>query len=894
MAGFDEVDKSSLTGVEETQSEQEAAEASSEMQRERDDAMNDAAVEMENARRNDEATQRHNDRVDYNRSLRDKARTAALDPEEIRDERDDIQPSVGSFDGAGISATKYDYSDVVGKPIRTASTPSGVMQKTTPRKESPELPSGAGLSGGFGFDAPSGEWRETQTSRARSAAKPMGLGLGKSLMPGNVFKIAPSEQNSSIFSMAPVKRQPAPINWKRRAGVDEKGVVSKGIMGNLFGSIGKPVNKRGVVAQSSDPFSIPSINIFAGAPLPHETKVSDILTPAQKGKSTRNKNKINATKAEVLDNLNPVDKSNIHQKNRKISEESAEKLKQQIVGRNSANERYASRLKDFGKYAAPSTTKASQREEYKAIAGVKIVTPPGTTGKGKNEVKVDPFARYAGSVKGVTGILNPTYTDNPISIAQGRHTTVKEKVVGNPVGGYVYPKQITQEQFDNHLGGERAAWEKDHPQAYQEQQAAQRRHDSYMKSHEPNLYHQYSGEPEPPKEEPYYDPLKQKQGTGRQSGSTEKVLRGTDVYESLTPYQRKIYGIEKGKVNLTQFAKIKSKVDSTRKADVKTAVYGMENIIASESSRKATEKKGRELESDLAFAFATSTSTKERAQEKITRRAAKEAQEEKQRSAMDSLNLLGKEFLKQKEEIKKEEKFVADWKTKRNLYKQKGAALDQAEVNKGLKHTRESTHRFTVKSDTEHMVEKLAEKKAEVKRKSLYEKHQSPMENFLGHGDKEPWNTKYNKEKEDALHASAGAPPMKVGKGLILASLEDSVVKGVKSEASRYKDDLLAGRKARAEENRRSFLYGGGLQPVNVTKSNPEGEFPRQSGKTARPRRKNPVSGTELSFFGKPFGAPKAPRRTRRGKIIKLAPAQRKRNSRKPKSFLDDVFGGRW
>ena len=125
----------------------------------------------------------------------------------------------------------------------------------------------------------------------------------------------------------------------------------------------------------------------------------------------------------------------------------------------------------------------------------------------------------------------------------------------------------------------------------------------------------------------------------------------------------------------------------------------------------------------------------------------------------------------------------------------------------------------------------------------------------------------------------------------ILTSLGSRVKQGARKPL----DDLLAGRAARGNpQTNRGFLYGGGLQPVNITKSNPVGEFPKKSGRPAAPRRKDPVGGRELAFFGKPFGAPKAPRRTRRGKIVKMTAAQRKRASRKPKGFLDSVFGSKW
>ena len=115
------------------------------------------------------------------------------------------------------------------------------------------------------------------------------------------------------------------------------------------------------------------------------------------------------------------------------------------------------------------------------------------------------------------------------------------------------------------------------------------------------------------------------------------------------------------------------------------------------------------------------------------------------------------------------------------------------------------------------------------------------------------------------------------------------------NDLKKHAADLEAGRKARAEMTGggvggRGFFYGGGLQPVDVSKAHPEGHFPRKSGKTTK-RPRSVVSGSELAFFGKPFGASKAPKRNRRGRILKPTAAQRKRMSR-AKGKSKGLFSG--
>jgi hypothetical protein len=99
----------------------------------------------------------------------------------------------------------------------------------------------------------------------------------------------------------------------------------------------------------------------------------------------------------------------------------------------------------------------------------------------------------------------------------------------------------------------------------------------------------------------------------------------------------------------------------------------------------------------------------------------------------------------------------------------------------------------------------------------------------------------------------------------------------IKSEVKRPFEDLKAGRAARiAGANKHGFLYGGGLQPVRVTPKNPLGEFPSVSGGPKRPPR-NPMSMSEMAYFGRPFGVGKALPRNRRGKVSKATRSKARR-----------------
>lgn len=106
-------------------------------------------------------------------------------------------------------------------------------------------------------------------------------------------------------------------------------------------------------------------------------------------------------------------------------------------------------------------------------------------------------------------------------------------------------------------------------------------------------------------------------------------------------------------------------------------------------------------------------------------------------------------------------------------------------------------------------------------------------------------------------------------------------------------DDIQQGRKARAQPKGRepvSFLYGGGLQPVNVKATNPWGQFPSVNAPRNVP---NPLSRSEMKFFAPSRAAMKAPPRTRRA-AKKAAAVQRRRTAKRISSgkgdFLESLF----
>jgi len=113
--------------------------------------------------------------------------------------------------------------------------------------------------------------------------------------------------------------------------------------------------------------------------------------------------------------------------------------------------------------------------------------------------------------------------------------------------------------------------------------------------------------------------------------------------------------------------------------------------------------------------------------------------------------------------------------------------------------------------------------------------------------------------------------------------MKEKSIRGI----DKYHADLMQGRADRIalESQKRSWFYGAGLQQTQG------GTFPRKSGRPAAPKR-SPLGGTELAFFGKPFGAPKRLKRSRRGRILKgTRAAARRKEARRPKNFLDNVFG---
>lgn len=116
-------------------------------------------------------------------------------------------------------------------------------------------------------------------------------------------------------------------------------------------------------------------------------------------------------------------------------------------------------------------------------------------------------------------------------------------------------------------------------------------------------------------------------------------------------------------------------------------------------------------------------------------------------------------------------------------------------------------------------------------------------------------------------------------------------IDAAKEAAAQPFKDLLAGREARRklleERSARGFMYGGGLQPTQA------GTFPRKRGVPRKQR--NPISHSELAFWGRPFGIAKRLPRNRKGRISKATRAKARRMALRAKSgkksFFSSMFG---
>ena len=230
------------------------------------------------------------------------------------------------------------------------------------------------------------------------------------------------------------------------------------------------------------------------------------------------------------------------------------------------------------------------------------------------------------------------------------------------------------------------------------------------------------------------------------------------------------------------------------------------------------------------------------------------------------------------------------WDTTRDLDAKLAGVFGESEKTR-------ATERAEFKKQTvTRLVDAMKFHREESARKEDYMKNKATMhERVFGFGTREPWNEEYNKKIEDRLYANrsdADKPEIKLGNGVILSAVENLIVRGATNQVKKYHADLLQGRADRAAllAQQRSWFYGGGLQPTKGTKGHPS-HFPHKSGRPAKPRR-SPLGGTELAFFGKPFGAPKRLKRSRRGRILKgTRAAARRKEARRPKNFLDNVFG---
>jgi len=150
-----------------------------------------------------------------------------------------------------------------------------------------------------------------------------------------------------------------------------------------------------------------------------------------------------------------------------------------------------------------------------------------------------------------------------------------------------------------------------------------------------------------------------------------------------------------------------------------------------------------------------------------------------------------------------------------------------------------------------------------------------------------PWLSNYtsakDKEKEEKLYQDSPGFARREASRKYWEAGEAQVI-GVFGKAW---NDLQQGRKDRGAnaERERGFLYGGGKQPVGLPgrPKSPTGYYPGGGGGyRARP---NPLRGSELLFFGRPFGIPKSTKRLVRGKLkrIKAPTAAQRRKMAKGK-----------
>ena len=147
-------------------------------------------------------------------------------------------------------------------------------------------------------------------------------------------------------------------------------------------------------------------------------------------------------------------------------------------------------------------------------------------------------------------------------------------------------------------------------------------------------------------------------------------------------------------------------------------------------------------------------------------------------------------------------------------------------------------------------------------------------------GGAEPWNDKYNEDKEAMLFHRAN--PDKAAWMKFDAARNKMLVGGV----AKIWDDLQQGRKDRGAnaERERGFFYGAGRQPSGLPgrPASPTGYYPAAGKPKYRP---NPLRGSELLFLGRPFGIPKSTKRLVRGKLkrIKAPTAAQRRKMAKGK-----------
>jgi hypothetical protein len=398
-------------------------------------------------------------------------------------------------------------------------------------------------------------------------------------------------------------------------------------------------------------------------------------------------------------------------------------------------------------------------------------------------------------------------------------------------------------------------------------------------------------------------------------GEAQDVPLNVREFLGFTPTQK----INKGMLESAWAPHIKAEQSkqSEEAAIEADTFFKFETMIGKKASAYATATKDRQALED----YAASWKRKGEAHQASKKKADAEAAEKSEKASY--LSELAYTY-EAEDKVAADTKFITDWRAKRATYKHRAQKADLDEVFKEIKSDRDSAHRFRVKSYTGELQDKLKEMKRSNKARSDYYANESPVTIWkdellknkqtgsgywsgvvagLG-GGLEPWNKKYNEEKERKMFMDAN--PDKAAK----IKFYENAKAGTLGIITRGYNDLTAGQRARgaAAQDQHGFLYAGGRQPTT------KGLYPRPMRRPANAMRGAPEmmsmfgggGGSRQSMFGMPKRAYAMKRTKSSGKLVLTASARKqmaadkrreqKMYSKKKKSgslgFMDSLFGG--